>query len=845
MRIYNNITISYDPLMMFKVNKIASRNFETIADIFKRDDYFKNGGVHYTKRVVTICINGVWLPFKQWATRLIMPTDFVLVNVMPYAGGSDDSSSASTSSDGGKDFLRIVAQIAVVAAAMVFAPMIAGAMGFVAGTAAYATAQAIASAGIMFIGQLAVNALLPQSTTTSQQETDDIYSLTSQGNRARIGGALPQTYGDIKDFPDFCSKPYAFFDDNEQILIHWMMVTTGDAELSDFKLGDANAGNFADTDIFVFNKNRKYYAADGDGDLILTELSNLSDGDEHHLNNVNIPAHNNVWTAPEVTGGIELIAPNELENGHDGWFGGFAANPPATFLQKFELDFVFPRGLSNNGDVSDDIDVYIDAEYRLIDDHGGSTSVWYNLDSGSSSFTLSGASTDALRYTKTYTTSGLIDWLDKRIEVRVRRISNAATDNDISDQVNWIGLRGFLPNFKYRDDQTIICLKLKAGKEISSLSTRNFNCIAKTKLHALNLTGINDVELAVDTAVTSKPADIIFDALAQMICPAETVLAEKLAKVLTLVDLPTLVRVSEAAIAEGARLDIKVENKKPFWQWLEQFCLCMRVKPYLSGTQISFWRDQERDAPSFGVTPLPVGERARFSLNQFHLVENGMSAKIDFKHVGDLYEGYEIQFLNRETWRADYVRMGVDGEIVVSAGKKPLEINAAGITTIEQARALGQHLARGQEYRNMTVSITTELTGKLIDYGNVLHLPDGIVSEVDSLEIVSHDGDVVVFDADIRNASANKIVFSHKQARATKVIDCVVLDGNSVKLLAAPTIDDVEIDLNPMESGGQYTASLFDEVDGRPIDVIVKRVTPKGDNQMQIDAVIDDARVWA
>ncbi|MCJ8325204.1 MAG: hypothetical protein HRU29_11675 [Rhizobiales bacterium] len=845
---YNNISVSYDPLLMFKINKISSRNFETIVDVFKRADYVKAGGVHYTKRVVTVCINGAWLPFKEWATRLIMPNDNVLFNMMPYGhgggGGSSSEAAAAAGASGGgnKDILRIVAQIAVVAAATFFAPMIGGAMVGLGISAALGSQ--IAFAGIMFVGQLAVNALLP-ATQISQQEKDEVYSLSAAGNRAKIGSALPHVYGELKVFPEFCSKPYWSFENNEQFLYHWMYVTIGDADLSQFKLGDSLVGNFLGAEIYVFNKGRHKYVGDGVGGLAYTALAGLNNGDEHHLNDGSVPAYNNVWTAPEVSGSLELIAPNELENGHDGWYGGFAANPPDTALQKIELDFVFPRGLSNNGETSSNINVNIDAEYRLIDAHGGSIGVWNNLYTAASVITLSGASTEMIRLTRTFTVPNGTTWQGQRVEVRVKRTSNAATDNNISDQVNWTGMRGFLPNFKYADDRTIVCLKLKAAKEISSLATRNFSCLTQTKLNALSLSGLNDVAVAGATSTTNKPADIIFDALVQIICPDETVLANKLAKVLALVDLPTLVKHSETAIGEGARLDIKIDNKKPFWHWLEQLCLCMRVKPYMSGTQISFWRDQEVDVPSFGVTPLPAGENVRYSLNQFHLVENGMSARIDFKHVGDLTEGFEIRFLNRNTWRPDYVIMGVDGEIYPSIGKKPIVINADGVTDIDQARAIGQHLARAKEYRNMTVSITTELTGKLVDYGNVLHLPDGIVCAVATLEIESHIDDVVTFIGDIGSASVNKIVFSHDQARATKTIDCVVLETNKVRLLSVPTIDDVVVNFSPKTQGSTFSASLFDELDGTPIDVIVTNMQPKSNNQVLINAVIADSRVFA
>ena len=81
--------------------------------------------------------------------------------VRPKAGHTLTVRVIPTGSGGGKDVLRIVAMIAIIAAAIFLGPEFAGFLGFEAGTPGFLAASAAITAGTSIGGSLRMNACIP------------------------------------------------------------------------------------------------------------------------------------------------------------------------------------------------------------------------------------------------------------------------------------------------------------------------------------------------------------------------------------------------------------------------------------------------------------------------------------------------------------------------------------------------------------------------------------------------------------------------------------------------------------------------------------------------------------
>jgi len=133
----------------------------------------------------------------------------VSVIILPEGGG------------GGSNPLRAVMMLAVVALS---GPVGAWAGGMLAGATAASVMGAAASAATMLVGSMVVSAVLPAQTATSAQQNASMaaasptYSLSAQGNSARLGAVIPVQYGRVKAYPDFAAIPYAEYSGNNQYL---------------------------------------------------------------------------------------------------------------------------------------------------------------------------------------------------------------------------------------------------------------------------------------------------------------------------------------------------------------------------------------------------------------------------------------------------------------------------------------------------------------------------------------------------------------------------------------------------------------------------------------------------
>lgn len=188
-----------------------------------------------TKLPFICLVNGKAVLRKDWC-KPVVDSDVIAFVVLPQGGGSSP--------------LRVVAMIAVVVLAAYAAPLAVGFAGLAEGTAAAAVVGGLASAAVGMIGSALVNALIPAQTASglgsfkSSTEASPTYSISAQGNAARIGEAIPVQYGRVLCYPDFAAAPYVEYSGNEQYLYELFCIGLGEYDISQIRIEDTNINSF-------------------------------------------------------------------------------------------------------------------------------------------------------------------------------------------------------------------------------------------------------------------------------------------------------------------------------------------------------------------------------------------------------------------------------------------------------------------------------------------------------------------------------------------------------------------------------------------------------------------------
>lgn len=394
-------------------------------------------------RRATLCrVNGREVMRREWPALKIGRLDVVqFVDLPPPLAG------------GNNGFLQIGALVLALAAAVAapyIAPFLIG--GATSGLLFSATVAGIGLAGAALSYGLVSLFASPQPTQQQQTAIGDTslpvsptYSLSNQGNTARLGQPVPELHGRQKVFPDQAGAAYSRFVDNDQFLHQLLVVTVGECEVESVLIGDTPIESFGD-----------------DIDYEIVEPGDLPDS-------ALVDAR---WLVSTDVGEPELL-PSETT-------GPFAVNPPQTLVQTIELDFVAPRGLfhavvSGSSQVYDSNGVSVDIESLLIDDDDAPLGSWTAV----ATFAPSDTKNIPQRYTETYDLGA-----PGRYQIRVTRTDSTHGTSEWGEDITWTGLRG-LQAIEPRTfaDVTTLAIRMKATGGITALNSRKVAVIATRKYH--------------------------------------------------------------------------------------------------------------------------------------------------------------------------------------------------------------------------------------------------------------------------------------------------------------------------------------------------------------------------
>lgn len=177
-------------------------------------------------------------------------------NVRPRAGRLVTVAAIPAGGQGGsKNAMRIVASIAIIVAAAIAGPAIAGpGLGLAEGTGGFIAVSAVSTAAIGIAGTLAVNALIPPGgQKLSEGASRQSPSIAGGRNEYRPFSPFPRVLGSMRMAPIFAAIPYTEIDGDDQYLRCAFTFGYGPLDITDLQIGDTPIDQFAGVEIEIRN----------------------------------------------------------------------------------------------------------------------------------------------------------------------------------------------------------------------------------------------------------------------------------------------------------------------------------------------------------------------------------------------------------------------------------------------------------------------------------------------------------------------------------------------------------------------------------------------------------------
>lgn len=485
-----------------------------------------------------IClVNGKPLMRDGWDARP-QHGDIVTFVTLPQGGG------------GGSNPLQVVAMLAVT-----YFTMGAGAaLWMPAGMAGTFTGAALSTAAFM-AGSAVVNAFMPPPKPPSSQQAASMaapsptYSLSAQGNSARLGSAIPVQYGRHIAYPDFAAEPYAEFVGNEQYLYQLFVLGQGEHSIEAVRIEDTPIANFEDIT----------YEVVAPGSAVTLFPSN-------------------------VQSSIEVAGQEALTNTP---LGPFVINAAGTLANYLAIDIVCPKGLfyANDQGGLNSKTVTFKVEAQTVDANGAGYGNWIVLGTE----TITAATNTPQRKSYRYAVT------EARYQVKLTRMDTKDTSSRAGHDLNWAGARAYLPGSQSYGNLTLIAMRLKASNSLSQAASRRVNVISTRMLLTWNPTTGWSAPVAT-SSIAWAIADILRADYGAGLADAN-------------IDLAQLYVLDQVLTPRGDTFNGRFDNTISAWEALTKVSQCGRTKPYLQAGIVHFVRDQAQSIPvaMFGPTNMVRG----------------------------------------------------------------------------------------------------------------------------------------------------------------------------------------------------------------------------------------------
>jgi hypothetical protein len=498
---------------------------------------------------------------ERWAETRIGRGQRLVITQVPQDGG-------------GSNPLRLVLQIAIIAASAfaggLLAPGLVSAFGF----ASEAAAGAFAFGALNIAGNLILNAILPppspRGLTGFAEVVSPTFSARAQSSIARPGAPIPIQFGRHIHQLDDVSPPFVRFENNTQIVYQLLALGIGQHLLEEVRLGETTVWR------------------DGalTGNLPGVSVEHILAGQPVTL------MDEAVFTQGDVSG--LTLAPDEV-------LGWHSAVPPGRKAVAVEIDIAFQQLVTidnQGGNQNRTVELLVEAQ--MIDDDD--TPLGHEIVLDTLSFT--GATRSALRSSHRWFVT------DGRWRVRITRQTPEGDDQTFDDAI-WAGLKGILPGGRTWAGLELLAVRVEVGEAFAAQSARQVSGVKTRKLPVWN-----GAEWS-----APQPTREIAWAVAEM---------ARMHGRLDDLDMDDLLALHATWSARGDRFDTIMDQRLSLWEALQGALRAGRAQPDQLGRAIRIWRDAPQPIPrqlfsehnirrgSLTIRPrLPVSERPERLVAEF------------------------------------------------------------------------------------------------------------------------------------------------------------------------------------------------------------------------------------
>jgi predicted phage tail protein len=196
-------------------------------------------------------VNGHAIEYDLWKTVKLEKDDIILISPRIEGG----------------NFGQVFKQVAVIAVAVAANAALPGAGAFAAGT----IGGALVVAGATIGATLLLNSVIPPpepgglgnlGSTTSGQDSSQMYNLAGQSNQTRRYGVVPKVYGTFRSYPNVAAASYVDIEADQttgqlvQVLYVIYDFGLGPTYLEDSQIGTTPLDNFSDVQFNIVDPNR-------------------------------------------------------------------------------------------------------------------------------------------------------------------------------------------------------------------------------------------------------------------------------------------------------------------------------------------------------------------------------------------------------------------------------------------------------------------------------------------------------------------------------------------------------------------------------------------------------------
>lgn len=504
----------------------------------------------------------------------------------------------------------------------------------------------------------------------------------------------------------------------------------------------------------------------------------------------------NVDTSDEVAG-IELFGPNEDEyTGPTGYIVLVTEGQKANFIG---LDFACRAGLYG---LDDDGDMYsrsvtLDVMYQQIDDEGNAIGT---AQTKTYSYTASTNTPQRWSERIELTTTG-------RYQVALVRTNSAGTDSRVVDSIHWEGARAYYPSVESYPGVTKIAVIAQGSNSLSAVSERKFNLFATAKMPVWQGDSWSDIrpsrEIAWNfcNAIRSEHGGRLDESL---------------------IDLDNILGNHQIWASREETTNRVFDTRGTLLSALQEIAACGRGNVLTHNGKFYVVIDMQRMIRNSMYTP--------FDMLSAPTVERS------FPKSGD-NDSIIVEFWNASLSAMDEVLCQLPNH----TANNPKRIKLPAVDNLEQAFNIGIYEAAKMVYRRMQIKFSVSNKGLNSIWGDRAGISYWLKGWGSSGEVISHEGARVRLTDPVilHDTKQNYIALCRPDGSFAGPYP--VEAGANAQELILQEQPDFQLYTGDRQQRTQYQVG----VDGAFCrDFIITKVSPAGDDQVDITALWDNPVVY-